>query len=256
MRNVLAVAWRDIRAMFVSPIAYVVLTGFLLLGGWFFFNMFNQFNTAVRMYGGLQSYDTAWLNLNDAVVAPLIQNLSVVLLIVIPMITMRSFAEERSNGTFELLFTSPLRVSEIVLGKFLAGAFLVTLMVGLSLIYPGILLYYGNPEPGLITTGFLGLYLVSISYVAVGNFTSSLTSNQIIAGVSALVILLLLFVVSWPAQGASETPKAILQYLSVTDHLSQMIRGVLDTKDFIYFGSLIFVFLFLTHRAVESARWK
>jgi len=256
MRNVLAVAWRDIRAMFVSPIAYVVLTGFLLLGGWFFFNMFNQFNTAVRMYGGLQSYDTGWLNLNDAVVAPLIQNLSVVLLIVIPMITMRSFAEERSNGTFELLFTSPLRVSEIVLGKFLAGAFLVTLMVGLSLIYPGILLYYGNPEPGLITTGFLGLYLVSISYVAVGNFTSSLTSNQIIAGVSALVILLLLFVVSWPAQGASETPKAILQYLSVTDHLSQMIRGVLDTKDFIYFGSLIFVFLFLTHRAVESARWK
>ena len=149
-----------------------------------------------------------------------------------------------------------MRVSEIVLGKFLAGSFLVTLMVGLSLIYPGILLYYGNPEPGLITTGFLGLYLVSIAYVAVGNFTSSLTSNQIIAGVSALVILLLLFVVSWPAQGASETPKAILQYLSVTDHLSQMIRGVLDTKDFVYFGSLIFIFLFLTHRAVESARWK
>jgi ABC-2 type transport system permease protein len=256
MRNVLVIAWRDIRAMFVSPIAYVVLTGFLLLAGWFFFNLLGQFNRMVTIYSGLEGYDTTWLNLNDAVIAPLLQNLSVVLLIVIPMLTMRSYAEERSSGTYELLFTSPVRVGEIVLGKFLAGLFMVTLMVGLTLLYAGILLYFGNPEVGLLASGFLGLYLVAVAYVAVGNFTSSLTSNQIIAAVSSLVILLLLFVISWPADGASETVKRVLTYASVTEHLSTMIRGIIDTKDLVYFGSLVVVFLFLTHRAVESARWK
>lgn len=256
MRNVFVIAWRDIRAVFVSPIAYVVLTGFLLLAGWFFFNLLGQFNRMVAMYSGLQGYDTTWLNLNDAVIAPLLQNLSVVLLIVVPMLTMRSFAEERSTGTYELLFTSPVRVGEIVLGKFLAGAFLVTLMVGFTLVYAGILLWFGNPEIGLLVSGFLGLYLVALSYIAVGNFASALTSNQIIAAVTSLVILLLLFVISWPADGASETAKAVLQYLSVTDHFSTMIRGIVDTKDLVYFASLTVVFLFLTHRAVESARWK
>lgn len=256
MRNVFVIAWRDIRAVFVSPIAYVVLTGFLVLAGWFFFNLLGQFNRMIAIYSGLQGYDTTWLNLNDAVIAPLLQNLSVVLLIVIPMMTMRSFAEERSSGTYELLFTSPVRVSEIVLGKFLAGVFLVTLMVGLTFVYAGILLYFGNPEIGLLASGFLGLYLVAVAYVAVGNFTSALTSNQIIAAVSSLVILLLLFVISWPADGAGETTKAALKYVSVTEHLSSMIRGIVDTRDLIYFGSLTLVFLFFTHRAVESARWK
>ena len=156
MRNALAIAWRDIRSMFVSPIAYVVLTGFLLLAGWFFFNLLAQFNRLVAAYSAVQGYDTTWLNLNDAVITPLLQNLSVVLLIVIPMITMRSFAEERSVGTYELLFTSPVRVAEIVFGKFLAG----------------------------------------------------------------------------------------------------VVRGVIDTKDLVYFTSLVAVFLFLNHRAVEAARWK
>jgi len=256
MRNIFVIAWRDIRAVFVSPIAYVVLTGFLLLAGWFFFNLLGQFNRMISIYSGMQGYDTTWLNLNDAVIAPLLQNLSVVLLIVIPMMTMRSFAEERSSGTYELLFTSPVRVSEIVLGKFLAGVFLVTLMIGLTLVYAGILVYFGNPEFGLLASGFLGLYLIAISYVAVGNFTSALTSNQIIAAVSSLVILLLLFVISWPADGASETTKQILKYASVTDHLSTMIRGIIDTQDLVYFVSLTVVFLFFTHRAVESARWK
>ncbi len=256
MRNVLVIAWRDIRSLFVSPIAYVVLTGFLLLAGWFFFNLLGQFNRMITIYSGMQGYDTTWLNLNDAVIAPLLQNLSVVLLIVVPMLTMRSFAEERSAGTYELLFTSPVRVSEIVLGKFLAGAFLVTLMIGLTLTYAAILLYFGNPEIGLLFSGFLGLYLVALAYIAVGNFTSALTSNQIIAAVSSLVILLLLFVISWPADGAGETTKAVLKYLSFTEHFSTMIRGIIDTRDLVYFASLTIVFLFLTHRAVESARWK
>jgi ABC-2 type transport system permease protein len=133
---------------------------------------------------------------------------------------------------------------------------LVTLMVGFTLLYPAILTIYGNPETGLVASGYLALYLTAVAYIAVGNFASSLTSNQIIAAVTAIVILLLLFVVSWPAEGAGESLKALLTYLSVTEHFSSMVRGVIDTKDLTYFASLICVFLFLNHRAVEAARWK
>ena len=256
MRSVLIIAWRDIRSMFTSPIAYVVLTGFELLAGWFFFNLLSQFNRIVVVYSGLPSYDTTWVNLNDAVISPLLQNLSVVLLIVIPMLTMRSFAEERSSGTFELLLTSPLRISELVAGKFLATLAIVVLMVGLTGVFPLILLMFGNPETGLILSGYLGLLAMATGFVAIGNFTSAMTSNQIIAAVSALVISLLLFVINWPADGAGDSLKAILLYLSVTEHFQVMARGVIDTKDIVYFISLPTVFLFLTHRAVESARWK
>lgn len=256
MRNALTIAWRDLRSTFVSPIGYVVLTGFLLLAGWFFFNLLAQFNRIVALYSGMQGADTTWMNLNDAVITPLLSNLSVVLVILVPMITMRSFAEERSQGTYELLFTSPLKVHEIVLGKYLAGCAVVTLMIALTLVYPAILMVYGNPEIGLMTAGFLGLYFMALGFVAVGNFCSALTSNQIVAAISALVILLLLFVVSWPAENAGEPMKTILLYLSVTEHFRNMARGVIDTTDLVYFGSAIGAFLFLTHRAVESARWK
>ena len=114
---------------------------------------------------------------------------------------------------------------------------------------------YGLTAFAVVLLG-IGLYLVALAYIAVGNFTSALTSNQIIAAVSSLVILLLLFVISWPADGAGETAKAVLKYLSVTEHFATMIRGIIDTKDLVYFASLTVVFLFLTHRAVESARWK
>jgi ABC-2 type transport system permease protein len=256
MRNVLVIAWRDIRSLFVSPIAYVVLTGFLLLGGWFFFNLLGQFNRHVAAYSSMSGYDTTWLNLNDAVVAPLWQNLSVVLLIVVPILTMRSFAEERAAGTYELLFTAPLRIAEIVVGKFVAGACFVTLMCFVTLFFPSILLSYGNPEIGLIASGFLGLYLTALVYVAIGNFTSALTANQIIAAVSALVVCLSLFVINWPAESAPEPWKSILLYLSITEHFTALLRGILDTKSLVYFASLIALFLFLTLRSVESARWR
>ena len=132
MRNVIAIAWRDIRSVFVSPIAYVVLTGFVLLAGWFFVNLLGQFDRTVAAYSSVQGYDTTWLNLNDAVIGPLLQNL--------------------------------------------ASTFMITLMVGLACMFPAILLVYGNPEIGLIFSGFLGLYLTAVTYVAVGNFTSALTS--------------------------------------------------------------------------------
>ncbi len=258
MRNIFTIAGRELRSIFVSPIAYVVLTGFLLLGGWFFFNLLARFNLLVSMYSSFQGGAEAMqrLNVNEWVIAPLLHNLSVVLVILVPMITMRSFAEEKRAGTYELLLTSPVATWEIVIGKFLAGACFITLMVALTGIYGVILAVYGNPEIGIMISGYLGLLLLALTFLAVGIFASSLTENQIIAAVTGLVMLLLLFVIAWPADTAGETLGKILRYISVTEHFAEMIKGVIDTKTLVYFATMIVGWMFLTQRSVESIRWR
>ena len=257
MRNVITIAGREIRSYFVSPIAYVVLTGFLLLGGWFFFNLLARFNLLLTIYSAQQNPQVLErLNLNEFVIAPLLHNLSVILVILIPVITMRSLAEEKKSGTYELLLTSPLRISEIVLGKFLGAFVFVAIMVGLTGVYALILMLYGNPEPGVILAGYFGLLLLATAFVAVGLLTSSFTENQIIAAVSCLVTLLLLYVISWPAETAGETMGAVLKYVSLTEHFGELVKGTIDTRDLMYFGSVIVLALFLTQRSVESLRWR
>jgi ABC-2 type transport system permease protein len=258
VKNALAIAAREIRSYFVSPVAYVVLTGFLLLSGWFFFNLLARFSYLLQIYGGMGrgGAELERLNLNDFVIAPLLQNLSVVLVILIPVITMRTFAEEKRLGTFELLLTSPLRVGEIVAGKFLGALAFVSLMLALTAIYPILLVVYGNPEMGIILSGYLGLFLIAASFLSIGLLTSSLTENQIIAAVSCLVALLLLYVINWPADTSTPTIGAVLHYLSVTEHFGEFVKGVVDSRAVIYFVSVIALALFLTHRSVESLRWR
>lgn len=257
MRNVLAIAGKDIRSYFVSPIAYVVMTGFLLLGGWFFFNLLAHFNFLLGIYSSMRNPEALQrLNLNEFVIAPLLHNLSIVLVILVPVITMRAFAEEKRAGTYELLMTSPLSIAEIVLGKFLGAFVFVFVMLLLTGVYPVILFVYGQPEIGVVLGGFLGLLLLATAFLSVGLFTSSLTENQIIAAVSCLVVLLLLYVIAWPAESVGTTLGAVLRYASLTEHFSEMIKGVIDTKDVVYFLSVIVLALFLTHRAVESLRWR
>ena len=242
MRNVLTIAGRELKSYFVSPIAYVVLTGFLLLGGWFFFNLLARFNSILTYYSMQQNPQVLQrLNLNEFVIAPLLHNLSVVLVILVPVITMRSLAEEKKAGTYELLLTSPLRVSEIVLGKFLGSFVFVAIMVALTGVYPLILFAYGEPETGVVLGGYLGLLLMATSFVAIGLLASSFTENQIIAAVSGI---------------AGETIGALLRYLAITEHFAQMVKGVIDSKDLVYFATVIVLALFLTHRSVESVRWR
>jgi gliding motility-associated transport system permease protein len=258
MKNALAIAAREIRSYFVSPVAYVVLTGFLLLSGWFFFNLLARFSYLLQIYGsmGRGGAELERLNLNEFVISPLLHNLSVVLVILIPVITMRTFAEEKRLGTFELLLTSPLRVGEIVAGKFLGALVFVTLMLSLTAIYPILLVVYGDPEMGIMLSGYLGLFLVAASFLSIGLLTSSLTENQIIAAVSSLVALLLLYVINWPADTSTPTIGAVLHYLSVTEHFGEFVKGVIDSRALAYFVSLIAAALFLTHRSVESLRWR
>jgi ABC-2 type transport system permease protein len=257
MRNVFTIVGKELRSYFVSPIAYVVLTGFLLLGGWFFFNLLSRFNLLLTLYTQFQGAGAAnRMNLNEYVIAPLMHNLGIVLVILVPMITMRAYAEERKGGTYELLLTSPIRTGEIVLGKFLASFLFVCIMIGLTLVYPAILLVFGNPEVGVMAAGYVGLILLATAFVAVGLLTSSFTENQIIAAVSGLVATLLLYMIGWPAETAGDVLGPILRYLSVTDHFAEMVRGVIDSRALVYFVSVIALALFLTQRSVESLRWR
>ena len=187
MRNVLTIIRKELYSYFVSPVAYVVLTGFLLLGGWFFFNLLSQFNRLFSIYTQLQQGAADQLNLNDFVISPLMHNLSIILVILVPMITMRAYAEEKKDGTYELLLTSPLRTGEIVLGKFFACFIFISIMIGMTGVYPLVLMVFGNPEIGVMLAGYLGLLLLATAFAAVGLLASSFTENQIIAAVSGLV---------------------------------------------------------------------
>jgi ABC-2 type transport system permease protein len=257
VKNIFAIAGKEIRSLFVSPIAYVVMTGFLLLGGWFFFNLLYRFSYLLTLYTNFQNFRGAQgLNLNEYVITPLLHNLAIVLVIMVPIITMRTFAEERRNGTYELLMTSPLTVTEIVLGKFLGCLGFMTVIILLTGIYPAILFIYGNPEWGILAAGYLALFSLATVFVTVGLLTSSVTENQIIAAVSCFVALLLLYLFSWPAETTGTALGQVLKYLSVIEHFSEMVKGVIDSRDLVYFLSLIFFSLFLTHRCVEASRWK
>jgi ABC-2 type transport system permease protein len=257
MRNTITIAGKELAGYFVQPVAYVVLTVFILLGGWFFFAMLRQFDEMVQLVQMMGQPDTLrQMNLNTRVIDPLLHDLSVVLVIVMPALTMRVFAEEKRSGTYELLLTAPVRTGEIVAGKFLAAAAFTLVMVALAWIFPLILIVFGNPEVGVMFAGYLGLFLLALSFVAVGLFTSSLTQNQIIAAISSFGILILLFVISWPAEAGGGVVWALLKYLSLPEHFSTMTRGVIDTSDVVFFLSVVATALFLTQRSVESARWR
>jgi gliding motility-associated transport system permease protein len=257
MRNALTIARKELASYFVSPIAYVVLTVFVLLAGYFFFALIKQFDEMVEVYTAMSSLESLHhLNLNIQVIDPLLHNMSVVMVILVPAITMRSFAEEKRTGTYELLLTAPIRTGEIVAGKFIAAAVFVLIMIALIWIYPIILMVFGNPEIGVMGAGYLALALLGVCFVSIGLFTSSLTQNQIIAAISCLGILLLLYVISWPLQAGGGTLGGLLRYLSLPTHFSQMMRGVIDTSDLAYLFTLTFVALFLTQRSAESARWR
>jgi ABC-2 type transport system permease protein len=259
VRSILTIAGKELRGYFVSPIAYVVLTGFLLLGGWFFYNLLARFNFILGMYSAMRNPEAlAQVNLNQWVVEPLLHNLGVVLVILVPMITMRSFAEEKRGGTYELLMTSPIRTGEILAGKFLGAAVFLLIMVSLAGAFGALLWYYGNPGPEVpvMAAGFGGLFLMALTFAAVGMCCSAFTENQIIAAVSGLVACLMLYVIGWPADTAGEPAGSILRYLSITEHFAQLVRGIVDTTNLGYFAFVMAFALFVTHWTVESLRWR
>jgi ABC-2 type transport system permease protein len=246
---------KELRLYFGSPVAYVVFTFFLLISGWFFSQIFLFYSDA-SMRSFMQPQMGQNLNVVDNVMRPLFTNMSVVLLFFIPMLTMRLFAEEKKSGTIELLLTYPVRDGEVLAGKYLAALALYLILLALTLLYPGLVAYFTRVEWGPILTGYLGLVLTGAVFLAVGVLISSLTENQIVAGFGTFGVLLLFWVVGWGAELAGGQTRTVLQYLSIGDHLEGFTRGLVDTKDLVYYVTGVALALFLTLRSLDSKRWK
>ena len=246
---------KEMRLYVTSPVAYVVFTFFLLITGWFFSQIFLYYSDA-SMKSFMQPQMAPNLSITDNVMRPLFTNMSVVLLFFIPMLTMRLFAEEKKSGTIELLLTYPVRDGEVLLGKYLAALTLFAILLGLTLLYPAIIASFARMEWGPILSGYLGLLLTGATFLAIGVLVSSLTENQIVAGFGTFGVLLALWIVGWGAEWAGGNLRAVLQFLSIPEHTDGFHRGVIDTKDLIYFGSAIAVALFLTLRSLDSKRWR
>lgn len=257
MRNTLTIAGRELRAYFTSPVAYVLLAVFLALGGYFFYALLIAFNQTLTIYSMMRNPEMLQrFNLNEMVIRPLLANLAVLLIFIVPAITMRMFPEEKRAGTYELLLTSPVRIGEIVLGKFLGGLVLVLAMIALSGFFGVLLAVYGNPEIPMMLTGYAGLALLAVAFLAIGTLISSFTDNVVIAYVGTLFALLVLYTIGWLGESLQGRWGDLVAYLSVTEHFQEIAKGVIDTKNLVYFATLIVVSLFLTHRSVESVRWR
>ena len=259
MRHVTSVAGRELRGLFVSPVAYAVLSLFAVLAGVFFVVTVAAFNEYIVRMQQFQAFDQlAEVNLNDQLIGQFYQSMAVVLLFLIPGVTMGLLASEKTNGTQELLMTSPLTIWDVVLGKFVAGAAFVALLVAMLGVFPGILFVYGDPELGKTLSGLLGVLLVGWTYVAIGVFASSLTRSQVVAFLLTFVVLLVLLILPALSDlGVSSGAAAdTLRYLATEPHLTELVKGLVDTKDLAYFAVMIGSFLVLTKSAVESVRWR
>ena len=246
---------KEMRLYFTSPTAYVVIAVFLILAGYFFFAIFDFF-TRASLQTAMNPQMGRDLNITDNVLRPLFSNVSVILLLLMPLVTMRLFAEERRSGTIELLLTYPVRDGAVLLGKFLAALALYGVMLVLTLLYPALLFSLARPEWGPILTGYLGLLLLGAAFIAAGLFASSLTENQIVAAMTTFGILLLFWVISWTADSVGGSAGRVLTHLSLIEHFDNFGKGVLDTRDIIYYLSFIIFALFLTLRSLEARRWK
>jgi ABC-2 type transport system permease protein len=252
VRNIMAIAEKELRSYFASPIAYVIIGLFALLFGWFFFvylTVFVQRSTQMMMGGGPS-------NLNQDMLRGVFLNSAVIILFVMPMITMRTYSEEKRSGTIELLLTSPVTDFQIIMGKFLGALALYAAMLLVTMLYMAIVFIYGNPEWKPIATGYLGLLLMGGCFLSVGLFISSVTKNQIVAGFLTFAVFLMLWVINWMADQSGPLMGAVLKYLSITDHFDDFARGIVDTKHLIYYLTFITFGLFLTAKSVDVERWR
>ena len=252
--NTLTICRKELLSYFRSPIAYGVMAFFALIAGYFFYVAVVYFmQVSIQSQMGGQSQP---MSVNEMVIRPLFSNIAVIGLFIIPMITMRLFAEEKRTGTYELLATSPIRDWEIIMGKWLGALILYASVLGISLLSVLTLFAYGKPDWRPLLVGYLGLLLQGGCLLAIGTYISSCTKNQIVAGVAGFSVCLLLWVLDWLSSFQDSTLAKGVAYLSVLQHFDSFSKGVLDLKDIIFYLSAIFVGLFLTARSLESLKWR
>jgi ABC-2 type transport system permease protein len=254
MKNITTIAAKELKSYFISPIAYVIATVFLIITGYFFYSGLSVYSLQcfdmMRFSKAIEN-----MNINIRVFQNNFGAMITTIMFMMPIITMRIFAEEKKNKTIELLMTSPVSISEIVLGKFLASFILFAGMVLLTIYMPIYASIYTDLDWGAIWASYIGILLVGSVFLSIGIFASSLTENQIVAALISFAFILIFVMIDWIA-GMSEGKIAIvLSYLSLSKHLANFFRGVINTKDVVYYLSFIFLGLFMTFRGLESKKW-
>ncbi len=268
MRTIFAIGKKELTSYLTTPWAWVVFTFVSFLSSIFFIALlvtFKQVHDEVRDIPGGWSQVPAELlslrNLTDGVVVSLWGSMLVLTLFVAPFLSMRLFAEERRNKTFELLMTSPIRPYEIVLGKYLGALGVVVCTLGVTIIFPVILSVLGSSESGsalewrTVMLGYFALLLWGATNMAIGMFISSMTESQMVAALISFAVALAWMLLRQVAPGAPEPFRSVLNYLAFDTQLQNLLKGVLDVKPLVFFGSVIALFLLLTHRSIEAQRW-
>jgi ABC-2 type transport system permease protein len=263
MRTALAIARKELSIYFTTPWAYAVFTAMQALASFFFVNSLYKFQQAqeiAREYGW-EKVPQQFRNLTDGVAVPFWSTVMFITLFVAPFLSMRLFAEEKRNKTFELLMTAPVRPLEIVLGKYLGGLGVITATLGLTIVFPLFLSLFGQSESGsalewsTVLLGYGGLLLWGATCMAIGLFISTLTESQMVAALLSFAVLLPWMFLSGLAEGTEEPMRSLITSVSFDAQLSSMLRGVLDLQALVFFASVIFFSLLLSHRAVEAQRW-
>lgn len=256
MGGMSAIIRKELTIYFATPIFYITGFFFLVLGGYFFYS--NVIFYTLASYQAAQNPQlAAYLNPLQMVFRPLFGTIAIIFLMMAPLLTMRLLAEEKRSGTAELLFTYPLSDWAVIWGKFAAALLVYVIFLGFTLAYPAVFAGLARLDWGPIAAGYLGLILLGGACLALGLFASSLTENQIIAAVAAFALLLLFWLIGWQQELGSGTNLAgFFGALSMLEHFDNLTRGVIDTKDLVYYLSFIYFFLFLTKRQLESRRWR
>ncbi len=261
LRNIAAIVRKEWRHYFGSPIAWVGLFVWTLLFGIFFYfaiDYFLKMSMRVAQQGMEMGGGGMKLSLNEQLIRPLFHNMAVVALFIAPMLTMRLFAEEKRQGTMELLATSPITDLEVVIGKFVAAAGLYLLMILAGLVNVALIWTYTQnpPEWRPILSGAGGLFLLGCCFLAMGTFVSTLTRNQIVAGILSFCLFLGMWTLGWADDPMAGPVAKVVGYLGVTTHLEDLVKGVVDLKDVLFYLSMIAFGIFLAHESVESQRWR
>ena len=246
MRNILLIASKELKSYLTSPMSYIVVCIFLLLSGLFFVLYLNNTNFSdTSLQGFIDPLSVFGMQTGG----------NILLLIFAIVLTMRTLAEEKKLGTWELLLTSPVRDSDVVLGKFLGSFGIMFVMLALTLFYPLLLVIYGDPDMGPILTSYLGLVLLGGTALSIGIFASSLTANQIVAAVVSGAILFGLWVIGIVATNTPQALQQVLSYLSISSHSAAFEAGIIDTRDIVYYVSMTALFLYASIRSLEASRW-
>jgi ABC-2 type transport system permease protein len=254
MSNILAIAQKELKSYFSSPIGYILIGFWAFLFGYFYINYVAMFVTNSMRMAGMGGPQT--LNINQDMIRGLLYNVTILVLFILPGVTMRTYAEEKRSGTIELLLTSPITDFQIIMGKFLGAMALYCVLLMVTWIHIGLLFVYGNPEWKPVAVAYVGLLLLGGCFISIGMFVSSLTKNQVVAFMVTFSVFLFFWIINWISTSLGPTGAAVANYLSIVDHFDDFGKGVIDTTHLIYYLSFITFGLFLTAKSVDSERWR